>query len=184
MTSELIIAAGAAFGSGAHPTTHLCLEALHAIAQARISVSRVLDVGCGSCILSIAAAQHWVNAQIFAVDLNPEAIEFLRHNATLNHVSHERITFFHSDGVVHKGITRHAPYDVIMCNISAQVIVPLLQSFGKLAHKDTILVLSGILQQHQMLVEEALSYAGWNLMTVLAQKEWRAMITRYETFTD
>ena len=77
---------GMAFGTGTHASTRLVMEELQALADAGHTVERLLDVGCGSGILAIAAVKRWPGATCVAVDIDPIAITATRDNATVNHV--------------------------------------------------------------------------------------------------
>jgi ribosomal protein L11 methyltransferase len=180
MQNELIIAAGGAFGSGAHPSTALALEALQGIALAEGNpIRRILDVGAGSGILSIAAARLIPEARIIASDINPESASFIRHNAELNGVA-AAITALRADGIDHPTITSHAPYDLVLCNISAEAILPMLHAFTSLTSGGGLLVLSGIQSHQGDMLAEAVRQAGLSVVTILAKGSWCAMIARHE----
>jgi ribosomal protein L11 methyltransferase len=134
---------GMAFGTGTHPTTQLCLQTL----EARLEPGQnVIDVGCGSGILSIAAARLGAG-KVVGVDIDREAIPIARENARLNELA-ERVDF-HIGSVDELlrggfGLTR-AP--VVLANILAAVIVRLLEvGLAELVEPGGILVLSGILE--------------------------------------
>jgi ribosomal protein L11 methyltransferase len=134
---------GMAFGTGTHPTTQLCLKILEAWLEPG---QNVIDVGCGSGILSIAAARLGAS-KVVGVDIDREAIPIARENARLNDLA-ERVDF-HSGSVEELlrgefGLTR-AP--VVLANILATVIVRLLEvGLAELVEPGGILVLSGILE--------------------------------------
>jgi ribosomal protein L11 methyltransferase len=134
---------GMAFGTGTHPTTQLCLQTL----EARLEPGQnVIDVGCGSGILSIAAARLGAG-KVVGVDIDREAIPIARENARLNDLA-QRVDF-HLGSVDELlrgefGLTR-AP--VVLANILATVIVRLLKvDLAELVEQGGILVLSGILE--------------------------------------
>lgn len=179
---ELIIAAGAAFGSGGHPSTTLALQAIEGIALSRPDISSILDVGCGSGILSIAAAKHYPRAMILASDIHAESAEFVAHNAEINGMA-GHITTLRADATDHVLIHKHAPYDLLLCNVSAEWIIAHLHALTALTHQDSLLVFSGIQRvQHHMMAEQ-LTGAGLALITPLAQGEWCAMIASHEPTT-
>jgi ribosomal protein L11 methyltransferase len=180
MLPDIIIAAGQAYGSGAHPSTALCLQALQGVAQARPQMQRVLDVGCGSGVLAIAAAQMLPHAQVIASDTNPQAPEFTMHNAELNGVS-AQITVLRAEGLRHEVITKNGPYELIFCNILAEVNIPLLPDIAKHLDAEGIAILSGIRKQYMQAMHDALQPTQLFCITTIEQKEWCAMIVRHET---
>lgn len=175
---ELIIAAGEAFGSGAHPSTALSLQALQGIAQGRPDITSVLDIGCGSGILSIAAAQMLPKASIIASDIHEDAPDFTMHNASVNEVA-KQITAIRADGVKHALIDDNAPYDLLLCNHSPQAIATWLADFHRLTRANSLIIISGILQQFETGMHEAAHHVGLGIITTLAQEDWRAMISHH-----
>ncbi len=143
---HLSIDPGMAFGTGGHPTTQLCLEALLTIfskprrASAE-SPARVLDLGCGSGILAIAAARLGAS-HVLAVDIDPMALETTRRNADINGVSSQVI-------VADARTPIPNPFDLVVANILAQplkVLAPMI--LGAVASHGG-LVLSGLLTRQE-----------------------------------
>jgi ribosomal protein L11 methyltransferase len=172
---DLVIAAGEAFGSGAHPSTALVMEALHGVVASGLPVYKVLDVGAGSGILSIATARLFTDACILATDINAHSCDFVAHNAAINGVS-ERITVLRARGVNHPTITARAPYDLVLCNLSTALIMPLLRPFYALTHAQTVLIFSGIQMPEENIIAQGLHHSGFQLRTMLAQTPWCAMV--------
>ncbi len=177
---EIIIAAGEAYGSGAHPTTALSIQALQGIVQARPDIKNVLDVGCGSGVLSIAAAKMLPHAQIIASDNNPQAPEFTMHNADVNEIT-KQITALRAEGLRHDIIRTHAPYDLILCNILTDIIIPILPDIKTHLAAEGLAILCGIRKQHEQSLHDALRFARLLHITTIEQTEWLAMIVRNET---
>jgi ribosomal protein L11 methyltransferase len=155
---------GLAFGTGTHPTTHMCLKWI--ADHARQGLGRVLDYGCGSGILAIGAALHGA-ASVDAVDIDPAALEATKHNALANAV---QLNVGEPELVV-------GEYSLVLANILAmplKVLAPLLCS--RLA-PGASLVLAGILErQAHELVDAYRPYCdlvqtdardGWILMTAV-----------------
>jgi ribosomal protein L11 methyltransferase len=138
---------GLAFGTGTHPTTALCLRWLDA---ADLDGRRVLDFGCGSGILAIAAARLGA-AAVTALDHDPQALEATRDNARKNGVT-ERI------GILPPGTSPRGRFDVILANILAGTLVELAPRLTDLAAPGGGILLSGILAEQAETV--AAAYAG------------------------
>lgn len=135
---------GLAFGTGAHATTALCLEWL---AQQDIAGQRVLDYGCGSGILAIAAARLGA-AQVTAVDIDEQALRATRENAAANNVA-DRIETPARDAL------GTATYGIVLANILAQPLIDLAPVLARHASPDAHLVLSGLLTRQIDMVESA-----------------------------
>lgn len=139
---------GLAFGTGTHPTTALCLEWLDG---ARLEHKRVLDYGCGSGVLAIAALKLGA-ASALAVDIDPQALLATHDNAVRNHVE-ERLR------VLPAGDPIGAPVDILLANILAEPLESLAPTFAGLVVAGGRLVLSGILRGQAQAV--ASRYAPW-----------------------
>lgn len=172
---SLDIKAGPAFGSGAHETTRAALLAMEALRQQGRQFFNILDMGCGSGILSLVAAQFWPQASILAADIMEEAVEGTRENAAEAGLA-ERITVVRSDAYHHGLIGVRAPYDLILCNILAEPIIRMAGDFSSHLAKGGVGVLSGILVWLQQDVEAAHRAAGLNVQQILAVGDWRALM--------
>lgn len=142
---------GLAFGTGTHPTTRLCLEWLSAMLPAGASV---LDYGCGSGILAIAASRLGA-ARVIGVDIDPQAVAAARANAAVNGVA--------ADFVLPEALPRAATYDVIVANILANPLRLLAPAFAARTRRDGFVVLSGVLIEQAD--EVAAAYAPWFIMS-------------------
>jgi ribosomal protein L11 methyltransferase len=156
---------GMAFGTGTHASTRLVLEELQALADRGDSPPRVLDVGCGSGILSIAAVQRWPGTTCVAIDNDPIAVDATRDNAAVNRVT-ERIT-----ASVEPLDSRSETFPLVLANIQAHVLRELkAQLLARTAPGGT-LILSGLLTpQAQPLAEEFVA-AGMQLVHVRASSD-------------
>jgi ribosomal protein L11 methyltransferase len=146
---------GLAFGTGSHPTTRLCLQWL---AQTNLRNKSVLDYGCGSGILAIAAAKFGATPAV-GVDIDPQAIVAAKHNAQVNDCAH--ITF----GTTELMQTNARRFDVVVANILSNPLKLLASLLAARTQGD--LVLSGILARQAD--EIAAAYAPWIKLDV-----WRA----------
>lgn len=164
---ELVVDPGRAFGSGTHESTRLVMRELDRRIQGGESV---LDVGCGSGILSIAALLLGAS-RARAVDVDPDAVEVTRENARLNRVS-SRVRASTTDVGRLTG-----SYDVVVANIQAHVLVPLADAIASRVAPGGILVLSGILrEQHE---EVRAAYPDMDLQVLPAEGEWVALVLRW-----
>jgi ribosomal protein L11 methyltransferase len=151
---------GLAFGTGTHPTTALCLEWLDA---ADVAGKRVIDYGCGSGILAIAAAKLGATA-VSAVDIDPQALLATRDNAERNGVAH-----LITPQLVETASL--APVDILLANILAGPLESLAPSFASLVQVGGRLVLSGILRNQAEAV--ATTYAPWfDIAPVVVRDDW------------
>ena len=145
----LRIEAGLAFGTGHHESTALCLEALCRLGKAR-DFTHVLDVGCGTGVLAIAAAKLW-HGMVVASDIDPIATEITRANAKQNGAGPE-VRCLCADGLDHPEIRGSAPYDLICANILARPLTRLAPAIAKVARSGGSVLLSGLLRNQEKLV--------------------------------
>ena len=138
---------GLAFGTGTHPTTALCLDWLDG---ADLAGKSVLDYGCGSGILAIAAAKLGAK-RVWAVDIDPQALLASDDNASENEAE-DRIELFHP-----AELPTSLRVDVLLANILAGVLVRLAPEFGQRVKPGGRLALSGILEQHADVVQAVFS---------------------------
>ena len=156
---------GAAFGTGTHATTRLCLELLEQYAGPG---RRMLDIGCGSGILSIAAALLGCE-EALGVDIDPLAVKVAKENAARNHM--EGRTAYLCGDLADKV---EGEYDILCANIVADVIIRLAPDAGKYLTADGVFICSGIIDIRAAEVEEALAAAGFSIVEVQEQDNWRA----------
>lgn len=138
---------GLAFGTGTHETTALCLEWL---GGAKVEGKKVMDFGCGSGILAVAALKRGASSA-HAVDIDPQALEASQDNAQRNGVE-ENLSFPDSSQLESGG------YDIVLANILAGPLVSLADQLLRICRPGGDLVLSGILAEQSPMVREA--YAG------------------------
>ena len=156
------IEAGEAFGTAHHATTQGCLEALWTLARLR-PFRRVLDLGCGSGVLAIAAARSLPRASITATDHDRLAVEVASANARLNGVR-SRVRFAVADGLCHQHARRRPGYDLVLANILAGPLIALAPAMAKVVAPSGIVVLSGLLNPQAAQVIAAYRCAGFQLL--------------------
>jgi len=174
---------GMAFGTGTHPTTRLCLSLLEervAALRARPDWPeglRVIDVGCGSGILSIAALKMGIPSAL-GVDLDPDAIAVARKNARLNGVESRLELGRGSVGEIRRGEFSIQQAELVFANILAPVIIRLLgENLSNLVAPRGVLLLSGILEEQAAEVERALERHEMVVFDRRQIDDWVALVT-------
>jgi ribosomal protein L11 methyltransferase len=169
---------GMAFGTGTHPTTQLCLELMEkAIADIRSSNNefRVIDIGCGSGILSIAALKLGATSAL-GVDIDAGSILNARENADTNHVGDELVLAVGSVPEILDGRFPYRKASLVVANILAPVIIRLFDAgLAGLIEEDGALILSGILQEQAQSVIEAAQAKGLRLNERKQMGDWVAL---------
>lgn len=162
---------GMAFGTGTHETTRGCLEML----EKHWLGGSLLDVGTGTGILAIAAIKLHPDARVTAFDIDPEAIEVARENAAINQVAD------HIEIEVNKlGSYAGQEFDLVLANLTADVIIPLAADFPAAMKPQSVLIVSGILREQGEDVKSALSAQGFNLIEEKPDGEWVTMAFRQQ----
>lgn len=142
---------GLAFGTGQHPTTHMCLELLPEVVSGNSGV-RLLDVGCGSGILSIAAAK--LGASVTASDLDAWCTQATQENAELNQVQVDVHLVADMNWV-------ERPFPVVVANLMSDLLVRLAPDFARVTQPGGTLLVSGISAPRAEEVEKAITLAGF-----------------------
>jgi len=160
---------GMAFGTGLHPTTQLCLVGLEALAErGRLAGTRVLDVGCGSGILSIAAARLGAR-EVVGIDTDPLAIEATTANAARNGL----------EGVVTARLgsspSGSAPFDLVCANLIASVLVELAPALAAELGIGGEILASGIFVDRGAEVRTAFGAAGLDIGDAWRDGDWVAL---------
>jgi ribosomal protein L11 methyltransferase len=172
-TSERLILRldpGSAFGTGAHQTTQLCLEALEMRLSYQPETQVIADIGCGSGILSIGALLLGAK-QSFGVDTDILAVEASESNCALNHIGPDRMAI--AQGSLNTLIDLHPePFDGIVCNILAEIIIDLIPQMSAIAKPSTWGILSGVLVEQVQPVADTLEQNGWAIAALWKKDEW------------
>lgn len=171
----LCLDAATAFGTGRHGTTRGCLMALDRLARRRRRVRRVLDIGCGTGILAIAASRTWRAAAV-AVDVDPEAVRVARRNVRANGVA-SLVRVVRADGMRNAAVARAAPYDLITANLFARLLRRLAPALAAgLAAPGGTVVLSGFLDADQTAVVAAYRAQGLRPVERLVDGDWITVV--------
>lgn len=156
---------GMAFGTGTHATTSLCLRLLEKHLQPG---ETVIDVGCGSGILAIAAVKLGSD-HVLALDLDPVAVEVSQENVRVNHVA-DRVEVRRNDLL--KGIDKTC--DLIVSNILAEVILLFIQDAYRLLPENGRFIVSGIIQDKEDAVYQELRKQGFTIVDQWQEQDWVA----------
>jgi ribosomal protein L11 methyltransferase len=160
---------GPAFGTGAHPTTRMCLESIENLHPPGLWT--MLDVGTGSGILAVYAAKLGAGT-ILAIDTDPEALRWAQRNIELNHcsalVALSPRSVDEVDGV----------FSVLVANLTRDALLQLLSDFQRLLEKDGTIILSGLLQEQVQEVKNPLRLLGFKEIQVATQAEWACITAR------
>ena len=166
----LILNPGLTFGTGSHATTRLCLTALERhVAQGQ----RVLDLGCGSGILSIAAlllgAEH-----AFACDIDEKCVDVAYENAALNGIGRDKYTVRWGDVLSDRQLQKEmgGQYDIIVANIVSDVIIGLASQVRPFLKEGGLFLTSGIIDTRAAEVAQKLREAGWEIVEERASEGW------------
>ncbi len=167
---------GVAFGTGAHPTTQLCLESLEMRLADHPENITLADVGCGSGILSIGALLLGAH-RVYAADIDDLAVESARSNRGINQIGEDRLVLVHGSL---EALTRvmDGPVDGVVCNILAEVILDLIPQLHHLTSPVSWGIFSGILIDQSKLVAETLEQHGWVVATLWRRQEWCCLNVR------
>ncbi len=168
---------GLTFGTGAHASTQLCLAGLE---QAVRPGCRVLDLGCGSGILSIAALALGAEYAA-AVDIDPKAVDVAYENAALNGIGRERYLVRAGNVVSDRALVAELgqrPYDLVLANIVADVIIPLSAAAPALMAQDGLFLCSGIIDTRTDEVAAALERNGLRVVEKREQNGWASLAAR------
>jgi len=170
---------GSAFGTGSHPTTRLCLEALERLAAERgrqggsapgLGAIRVADLGCGSGILGIAALLQGART-VAAVDTDSLAVRATAENAAVGGLQ-DRLQVRLGSVEVLAELLGWEPADLLLCNILAPVIEALAPAFASVLAPGGVGLLSGLLVPQAERLQQVLAALGWRAELVAQQSQW------------
>lgn len=172
-TVNLRIEAGAAFGTGHHGTTVGCLLAFSDLLKAR-RFERVLDVGCGTGVLAIAAARTGSPIAV-GTDIDAPSVRIANENADLNAA---KARFVHASGLNDPLVRGDGPYDLAFANILAPPLVALSQDIKRALKPGGIAILSGLLRTQERRVLAAYTSRGFRLVRRIHRDAWATLVLR------
>lgn len=171
----LRIDAATAFGSGEHETTRGCMMALQDLHARGFKPQRLLDMGCGSGILALAAIKLWPHVQALCIDIDPESVVVTHRHAALNGCSANVIAEA-GDGYRAPRVDTMAPYDLVLANILAGPLVEMAPDCARVTAAGGYVILSGLLARQESDVTDAHLAQGLQQGDVHALNDWRALV--------
>jgi ribosomal protein L11 methyltransferase len=172
---RLHVDAGTAFGSGEHATTQGCLQGIEWLRKKR-QITQVLDMGCGSGILGIAAAKLW-HCGVIAIDIDAEAVRVTLDNARLNGVA--RLVRAQAGDGYRAPILNHAqPFDLIVSNILARPLRKMAKDLSRNLAPGGHAILSGLLRTQERSVMAAHATFGLRLAARFGIGDWMALVLK------
>lgn len=168
---------GLSFGTGSHETTQLCIESLEQYIKPNM---RVLDLGCGSGILSVIALLLGAESAV-AVDIDPNAVDIAYENAARNGIGEDRYKVYAgnilTDTELQKKIAENE-YDIVLANIVADVIIGLSPAAKKYMKKGGVFITSGIISDREEEVKASLLENGFAIHDTRRRKDWVSIVCR------
>lgn len=162
---------GTAFGTGMHETTQLCIRQLKKYITPD---TKLLDVGTGSGILAILSIMFGADSAV-GTDLDPCAVEAVKENMESNHIPEDKFTMMIGNIITDKEVqdkVGYECYDIVVANILADVLVPLTPVIVHQMKRGGIYITSGIINDKEQTVRDAVTAAGLEIVEVTYQGEW------------
>ncbi len=170
---------GTAFGTGMHETTQLCIRALRKYTK---KDALVLDVGCGSGILGMLALKFGAGHSV-GTDLDPCAIDATHENMEVNGIDKDQYEVMIGNIIDDKAVqdqVGYEKYDIVAANILADVLVPLTPVIVHQMKPGAVYITSGIIDNKEEVVVEAVKAAGLTVLEVNYQGEWVSVVAKKE----
>ena len=168
---------GTAFGTGMHETTQLCIRQLK---KHITPTTKLLDVGTGSGILAILSLMFGAESAV-GTDLDPCAVEAVKENMESNDIPQDKFSMMIGNIITEKEVqdkVGYECYDIVVANILADVLVPLTPIIVNQMKKGGIYITSGIIDDKEEVVKEAVLAAGLEVLEVTYQGEWVSITAR------
>jgi ribosomal protein L11 methyltransferase len=175
----LLIEAAMAFGTGHHGTTLGCLRALDRLATDGFAGKNVVDVGCGTAVLAMAAARIWPET-VLASDIDEVAVEVAQANVTANGLD-GRVTCVEAAGFDHTELAAAAPFDLVFANILKGPLIALAPDMAAALQPGGYAILSGILNEQADEVIAVYARSGVNLMHRESIVDWTTLTLQKKT---
>jgi len=169
----LWIEAAMAFGTGHHNTTKGCLEALDRLEAQGFQPRRIVDIGCGTAVLAMAAARLWP-VTVLASDIDAVAVDTASANVIANGLD-GRVICIEAAGFGHQMLEDNAPYDLVLANILKQPLIDLAPQMAAMVAPEGRIILSGILVTQADEVVETYRRQGFDLDRRDDLADWSAL---------
>ncbi len=167
---------GTSFGTGKHETTQLCIRQICKYMKPQ---DRVLDVGCGSGILSVVSLKLGAGS-VVGTDIDPVCMQATADNMKVNGLSMEQGKFYHGNLIDDISLQKKVggEYDIVVANILADIIIPLTPVIPGCLKKGGIYITSGIINFKEEAVKQAIQEAGLEILEISRQGEWVSITAR------
>lgn len=168
---------GTAFGTGSHETTKLCIQGLRKYIT---PTTKLLDVGCGSGILSIIGLKLGAKYAL-GTDIDPSALVATKENVEVNHITSEQFSVLAGNIIEDEEMQKEVglkEYDVVVANILADVIIPLSGMIAKHLKDDGVFISSGIIDMKKEEVKEALLSNGFEIIETIEMGDWVSFVSK------
>lgn len=168
---------GIAFGTGSHETTRLCISALRKYIN---KDTKILDVGCGSGILSIISLKLGAS-YVVGTDIDKDAITATYENMEVNHIDSSMMDVYTGNIIEDLDLQNKVnigQYEIVVANILADVIIPLSGVLARKMRKDSLFISSGIIDMKKDEVEEALLSNGFEILEVIQMGDWFSFVAK------
>ena len=174
--TRLLMNPGLTFGTGSHASTQLCLEGVEAHTKPN---DLVLDLGCGSGILSIAALRLGA-AEAFACDIDDKCVDVAYENAAINSIGRDRYTVRWGNVVTDRALQKEfgGEYDVVVANIVADVIIGISPQVRPFLRAGGLFLCSGIIDDRAEEVADHLRRDGWEILETHTSEGWFSFLCR------
>ncbi|MDY2790547.1 MAG: 50S ribosomal protein L11 methyltransferase [Lachnospiraceae bacterium] len=168
---------GTAFGTGSHETTRLCISQIKRFLKPG---DKVLDLGCGSGILSIIALKLGAG-KVVGTDIDPNAIIATKENLAVNHIEEGSMIPYEGNLLEDEALCEkigEGQYDIVVANILADVIIPLSSIARRFMKEGAYFITSGIINTKEEEVKEAMVKNGFEIVDVIPMGEWVSIVGR------
>ncbi|MEG1459169.1 MAG: 50S ribosomal protein L11 methyltransferase [Acetivibrio sp.] len=168
---------GTAFGTGSHETTKLCIEGLR---KYLTKETRLLDVGCGSGILSIIGLKLGAEYAV-GIDIDPAALTATHENVKINEIPEDKFCAYAGNIITEEKLQQQVgmeKYDIVVANILADIIIPLSGEIGKHMKPGALFISSGIIDMKKEEVKEAILENNFKIIEIIEMGDWVSFVAK------